>query len=116
MNPKQNICCVSIQGLHPSKDPTFVAFEGESFRETLLIASAVGTVEPLELFLVASPDVLPLRHNFFRPGSRKSPFSLFLSLFFGRAKNLGICEATKHRSSASSKHREKKDAFVGLHL
>ena len=101
MNPKQNICCVSIQGLHPSKDPTFVAFEGESFRETLLIASAVGTVEPLELFLVASPDVLPLRHNFFRPGSRKSPFSLFLS---------------KHRSSASSKHREKKDAFVGLHL
>ena len=27
-------CCVSIQGLHPSKDPAFAAFEGESFTET----------------------------------------------------------------------------------
>ena len=34
-------CCVSIQGLHPSKDPAFEVFEGESFRETLLTASAV---------------------------------------------------------------------------
>ena len=29
--------------------------------------------------------------------------------FFGRAKNLGICEATKDRSSVSSKKREKKE-------
>ena len=28
-------CCVSIQGLHPLKDPAFVVFEGESFREAL---------------------------------------------------------------------------------
>ena len=34
-------CCVSIQGLHPSKDLVFVVFEGESFRETLLTSSAV---------------------------------------------------------------------------
>ena len=26
--------CVSIQGLHPSKDPAFAGFEGESFRKT----------------------------------------------------------------------------------
>ena len=34
-------CCVSIQGLHPSKDPAFEVFEGESFKETLLTSSAV---------------------------------------------------------------------------
>ena len=28
------ICCVSIQGLHPSKDPAFAVFEGESFGES----------------------------------------------------------------------------------
>ena len=32
------------------------------------------------------------------------PFSF---LFFGHAKNLGTCEATKDRSSESSKNREK---------
>ena len=26
-------CCVSVQGLHPLKDPAFVVFEGESFRD-----------------------------------------------------------------------------------
>ena len=40
MNPAQDeytdMCRVLIQGLHPSK-----VFEGESFRETLLTASAV---------------------------------------------------------------------------
>ena len=34
------ICCVSIQGLHPSKDSAFAVFEGESFRETLFTVSA----------------------------------------------------------------------------
>ena len=34
-------CCVSVQGLHPLKDPAFEVFEGESFRETLLTTSAV---------------------------------------------------------------------------
>ena len=37
-----------------------------------------------------------------------SPFSLSF-LFFKRTKNLGICEATKDRSDASSKNREKKE-------
>ena len=32
----EHTCCVSVQGLHPLKDPTFAVFEGESFRETLL--------------------------------------------------------------------------------
>ena len=34
-------CCVSIQGLHRSKDPAFMVFEGESFGETLLTAATV---------------------------------------------------------------------------
>ena len=37
-----------------------------------------------------------------------SQFSLSF-LFFGCAKNLGICEAMKDRSGASSKNREKKE-------
>ena len=32
---------VSVQGLHPSKDPAFAVFEGESLGETLLTASAI---------------------------------------------------------------------------
>ena len=36
-----HLCCVSIQGVHPSKDPDFAVFEGESFGETLLISTAV---------------------------------------------------------------------------
>ena len=35
-------CCVSVQGLHPSKDSAFAVFEGEYFVETLLTASAFG--------------------------------------------------------------------------
>ena len=34
-------CCVSIQGLHPSKDPAFAVFEGMPFGETLLSTSNV---------------------------------------------------------------------------
>ena len=63
------------------------------------------TVWPLEHFLVASPDVLCLRHVFCRPGSRKwrsTPrgvvFFSFSFFFFGRTKNLGICEAMKDSS------------------
>ena len=33
--------CVSIQGLHPSMDPAFMAFEDKSFKETLLTVSTV---------------------------------------------------------------------------
>ena len=42
-------------------------------------------------------------------------FSLYF-LCFGCAKNLGICEAMKDGSSASSKKRERKDAFGGRSL
>ena len=79
------------------------------------------TVQPLEHFLVASPDVLPLRHHFCRPGPRKwrstprdvAIFSLSF-FFFGHAKNLGICEATKDRSGASSRNREQKEPLEEL--
>ena len=37
----KHTCCVSIQGLHHSKDSAFAVFEGESFGETLLTASVV---------------------------------------------------------------------------
>ena len=36
-----HLCCVSIQGVHPSKDPDFAVFEGESFGETSLTSTAV---------------------------------------------------------------------------
>ena len=81
------------------------------------------TVEPLEYFLVASPDVLPLCHDFCRPGPRKwrstprdvAIFSLSI-FFFGCAKDLGICEATKDRSYASSNNREKKEHLEELQI
>ena len=54
-------------GLRPLKDPASVA-AGESFRDRgenhSAPRSTCVTVEPLEHFLVASPDVLPLRHDF----------------------------------------------------
>ena len=62
MNPKQNICCVSIQGLHPSKDPTFVAFEGESrhflyfFRCFLGAQRILGFVRPRSIVVVRPPN------------------------------------------------------------
>ena len=76
------------------------------------------TVSPLEHFLVVSPDVLHLCQDFCRPGPRKwrstphdvAIFSLSL-FFFGRAKNLGICEATKDRSGASSRNRRRRSIW-----
>ena len=104
--------CVSVQGLHPLKDPAFVVFE--SFRETSLTSSA-------GLAFGAFPGCVTrcLRHDFCRPGPQKwrttprdvAIFSLSY-FFFGRAKNLGICEATKDRSGASSRNREEKECFA----
>ena len=54
------ICCVSVQGLHPLKDSAFVVFEGESFRETLIM-SAIVTCD----CLVRS--ISWLRHQMFYP-------------------------------------------------
>ena len=89
LNPEADVCCVSIQSLHPSKDPAFEVFEGKAFGETLSL------VYPLEHFPVASPDVKidDLHHAM---------------LQFWHAKNLGICEATKDSSGASSKKRERR--------
>ena len=41
------------------------------------------------------------------------PFFLFLSSFLGTQRNLGLFEATKDSSRASSKNRERKAAFGG---
>ena len=35
----RNICCVSVQGLRPLKDPIFVVFEGESLRDLVNLVS-----------------------------------------------------------------------------
>ena len=82
--------------------------------QTLLTSSAVVKWDGLAL--EAFGDVLLLRHDFCRPGPHKwrptpgnvAIFSLSF-LFFGCAKNLGICEAMKDRSGASSRNREKKE-------
>ena len=84
--------------------------------ETLFTSSAV-----LEHFLVASPDVLPLRHDFCRPGPQKwqstprdvTIFSVSF-FFFGHAKNLGICE--EDRSGASSKTGKRRSNWRSLQI
>ena len=110
--------CVSVQGLHPSKDPAFAVSKGESFGETLLTASTIVKWDGL-----AFGSFPGLRHQMFYPcvmisaaHAQSTPrdvtiFSLSF-FFFGRTKNLGICKATKDGSCASSKKREKKVAFV----
>ena len=91
---KQTLCCrVSVQGLHPLKDSAFVVFEGESFRDLVNLV----TVSPLEHFLVASPDVLPLCYVISAAQVCESddlhyamsPFSLFLSSLSGSQIILG---------------------------
>ena len=114
-------CYVSIQGLHPSKVPAFLVFEGESFGETLLTASTVAKCDSLAF--VAFPGCVTrcfiLTSQFLPPRPAKVTIYAtqclhFLSFFlFGRTKNLGICEATKDSNGASSKKREKKAAFEG---
>ena len=113
--------CVLTQGLHPSKDPAFAVFKGKCFRETLLTGSTIVKWES------GVWSISWLRHQMFYPyitisaaqasesydlhhAMSTSTFSLF---FFRHAKNLGICEATKDSSGASSKNREKKAAFGG---
>ena len=83
-------CCVSVQGLHPSKDPDFAVLK-PSPAETSLTASAFvkwdgpafgalpGCVTRCFTLLRSSDD---LRHAI-------SPFSLFLSTFSGMQRILG---------------------------
>ena len=80
-------CCVSVQGLRPLKDSAFAVFEGESFRETLL------TRQPLLNGMIYA--------------TRCRHFLSFVLFFSGVQRILG------YRSGASSKNREKKDAFEG---
>ena len=88
----RDMCCVSIQGLHPSKDSAFVVFEGESFRETLLTSSAVWSISWLrhQIFypyvMISAAQVREsddLRYVM-------SPFSLFLSSFSGAQRILAF--------------------------
>ena len=97
---------------------------GESFRETLLTVNNSAIVKWDGIAFGAFPGCVTrcfkLTSRFLphRPTKwRSTPcavaiFSLSF-FFFGRSKNLGICEATKDSSRASSKNREKKAAFVG---
>ena len=114
--------CVPIQGLHPSKDSSFVIFEGESFRETLLTVSTV--VKWSSVVFGAFPGCITrcftLTSRFLLPSPVKVRIYVtrrrhFLSIFFDCAKNLGICEAMKDSSRASSKNREIKGHICGLH-
>ena len=115
-------CCVSIQGLHPSKDPAFAVFEGESFRETSLTASAVVKCDGLDFgaFPGCVTRCFTLTSRFLSPRPAKVTIYAtrchhFLSsfFFFRRTKNLGICEATKDSSGVSSKKREKRSLRFG---
>ena len=100
--------------LHPNfegqfedwRDATFAAFEGRGniFKWDVL---AFGTSSG------CGTRCFTLTSRFVPPKARHSDsLSHMMSPFFGRAKNLGICEAAKDSSSASSKKREKKAAFV----
>ena len=105
----------SIPSLHPLKDPTFVLYKGESFGKTLLTSSAVVKWDGLAFCLIFTSRFLPPRSTkmtiyitCLSEGlafvDHKCIFSLS-SFFFGCAKNLGICKATKDSSRASSKKR-----------
>ena len=95
-------CCVSIQGLHPLKDPAFEVIEGESFGETLLTASAAVKRDGLAFGAFPGCVTRCFTHmsRFLPPRPEKVTIYAmrclhFLSffLFYGCAKNLGICEA-----------------------
>ena len=101
-----------------------MVFEGESFSETLLTSSAVVKCDGLAFaaFPGCVTGCFTLTSRFLPPRPAKVTiystqcchFYLFLPFFFfGCAKNLGICEATKDSSGASSKNREKDAAFGG---
>ena len=117
----RDICCVSVQGLHPSKDPAYAVFEGESFGETLLTVSTVVKWQRSRLWSISW-----LRHQMFYPDikisaaqARKSddlhhlmsPFSFILSSFTGGQRILGYGRPRRKDSSgAFYKLREKKAA------
>ena len=60
-------------------------------------------------FTFMSSQFLPLRPTKVTIYATQCRHFLFLSFFFRCGKNLGICEATKDGSVASSKKREKKE-------
>ena len=82
-------CCVSIQGPHPSKDPAFVVFEGESFGETMLTSSSISWLRHQMIYANVMISAAQARESDDLRYAM-SPFSLFLSSFFGHVKNFGI--------------------------
>ena len=99
----RNTSFIPIQGLHPSKDPAFVAFEGESFGEMFegrLNCCWMGRSSLQSISCLCHQKFLHLllRQDFCRPGPWKliynlrnamSTFSLFLSSFSGTQRTLG---------------------------
>ena len=112
IHKKINTCCVSIQGLHLSKDPVFVVFEGESCGETLLTASTVWDGR-------AFWSISWLHHHMFyfyvmisATQARESDDLRHATLSFSGTQRILGHEATKDRNSASSKKREKKERLL----
>ena len=69
-----------------------LCFEGESLKAASIVVKWNGH----QLFL-------PLHYHFFRPGPRNLCHAMFLPFLFVRLKSLGIWEAVKGSSGASSK-------------
>ena len=97
--------CVPIQDLHPLKDPTSAAFEGESFVKTsegrvkrVALGAFPGCVTRLNPYIMISAARARLSDDL---RHAVSPLSFFLSFFFGCAENLGIWEAAKDGRGAS---------------
>ena len=102
-------CCVSVQVCILWR--TLWSFEVESFRETLLTSSIVKCDSRASGAFPGCVTRCFTLTSWFLWRSNPRYVALFsLSFFFfGRAKNLGICEAAKDQSGTSSKNREKKE-------
>ena len=83
----QNICCVSIQGLHPTKDPAFAVFEGETLWTVSSVVKWDGLVFGAfpgcitRCFTFTSQFLTPRPTKVTIYATRMSPFSLFFSSF-----------------------------------
>ena len=118
-------CSVSIQGLHPLKDLALAVFKGETFGETLLTVSTIVIWDGLAIgaFPGCVTGCFTLTSRFLPPRPTKVTIHamhvtiMSLSfIFIGRTEDLGIHEATKDSSGASSQKEGKEDCVCGLHL
>ena len=118
-------CCVSIQGLHPSKDPVFAVFEGESFRETLLTASAIIKWDGVAFgafpgcvtrcFTLVSRFLPPRPSKVTIYATRCRRFLFFFLLFLGARRILGYVRPQRIVVVHPPK-RGKEGRICGLHL